>query len=150
MDDKTNPGDKDRTKRQGIGKSSRAANTSEEQPSYAFKTKDPLCHAHCLKSNAGLQTDANAASREAQWIPDTKEYPEQLHTLSLTMGTTFGNRCRRMGSHHTSMYTEGTQPFAWYSHHLQSCMEVSRWECSWKKQDTLISFAILEHDCLQS
>lgn len=38
-----------RKKRQGIGKSSRAANTLEEQPSYAFKTKDPLCHAHCFE-----------------------------------------------------------------------------------------------------
>lgn len=80
-----------------------------------------------LKSNDGLQTHANAtvASREAQRIPDTKEHPEQLHTLSLRMGT-FGNCCHRMGSHRTSMDAEGTQPFAWYLHHLQSCMDMSR------------------------
>lgn len=113
--------------------------TPEEQPSYTLKTKDPLSVMHiAFKSNSGLQTHANAtvACREAQRILHTNEHPEQLHILSLTTGTTFGSCCHRKGNHHTSIYAEGTQPFAWYAHPLRNCGGVSWWESSWKKQET--------------
>lgn len=80
-----------------------------------------LCHAQCFQRH-GLQIHAGAtgAFRGAHWVSDTKEDPEQLHTLSLSMGTTFGNCCHGMRSHHTFIYMEGTQP---YSHGLQNCPE---------------------------
>lgn len=72
---------------------------------------------------------------------DTKEDPEQLHTLSSSMGTTFGNSCHGMRSHHTFIYMEGTQP---YPHGLQSCPEKNAVE----KPKRNISFSVLECGCL--
>lgn len=106
-----------------------------------------LCHAQCFQRH-GLQTraGATAAFREAQWISDTKEDPEQLHILSLSMGTTFGNSCHGMRNHHLHLHRRHSALLSW----PPQLYRVVQRRMELKKRKINISFFVLECGCLHS
>lgn len=124
-DHRANAGDKDKKERQSTGKSNRLATTSKEQPSHA---------------------GATGAFREAQWISNTKEDPEQLHILSLSMGTAFGNSCHGMRSHHLHLHRRHSALLSW----PPELYRVVQKRMQLKKRKVNISFSVLECGCLHS
>lgn len=87
-----------------------------------------------------IHAGATGAFREAQWISDTKEDPEQLHILSLSMGTAFGNSWHGMRSHHLHLHRRHSALLSWPP---ELCRVVQK-RMQLKKRKINISFSVLE------
>lgn len=144
MDDKAYAGDKDRKKRQSIGKSNRPATTSKEQPSHAFETKDPLS---CTVFPKAWIANPCWCHWSIQGSPLSIWYQGRPWAAAHSV-LVIGNNTWEFLSWNEKSLPSSTQEALSFTlmASVQSCPEKNAVE----KRKINISFSVLECGCLQS
>lgn len=138
MDDKANAGDKDRKKRQGIRKSNRSATMSKEQPSHAFQTQEPLSCTVFPKARIAnpcwchWSIQGSPLSIWHQGRPWAAAYSVLVNGNNIWELLSWKEK-----PSHLHLHGRHSALLSWPP-------ELSREECSWKKENKHISLSVLE------